>query len=376
MSGAWYAHTGQHLCGPIGTGNVARSNWKRNVMNILNNMQNIIILTFHRKCNCGNIWKRDLCQCALPAMAMFTTPWTRFIDTQSQMIPQCAVCLRGKHIRSQWFHISLELRGRPFRQVCALSSLTLHQSDVQKQKSGCTQFTRFTWFPWKRQGIESRTTQLTGWEQYQVRVASDSLMASRDSSFADFEQEREPNAKSMWLSYAFIMRPTLECAISPDLYPYRGWCNSIVLERGRWFPAEKRSFCANTWSALIDCKVNNRLHQHHFDRWQWATGAAAQWISNKRWASHFHTFRDVVQSRVHVQCERCGRRYCQATGTTDLVLDFCPVEWTFPLHPYVSWYFWFNRMHFDAFSVGGVVAAHIAHSITEVIKCFFVRQYF
>ena len=128
----------------------------------------------------------------------------------------------------------------------------------------------------------------------------------------------------------------------------------------------KRSLCANTWTALIDCKVNNRLHQHHCDRWKWTTVAAAQLISNKRWASHF-------QRRGSVQGTCSERALWSSTlsGNWDhrLGSGLLPL-WSGHSLIRMLVTFLVQSNALDAFSVGGAVAAHIAHSITEVIECF------
>ncbi len=163
------------------------------------------------------------------------------------------------------------------------------------------------------------------------------------------------------------MRPSLECAIFPDLHPYHVWCDSVVSESGRWFSVEE-SLSAKIWSALIDYAVDTRLHQYHFDRWQWTTVSAAQSIANQLEQSLSFTLSEKWFSLEYM--------FNAAAAVVDIVRQlgpphwfwtFAPAEWTFPMHMSITDVS-IQSHALDAFSVGGVVAAHIAHSITSVIK--------
>ena len=102
-------------------------------------------------------------------------------------------------------------------------------------------------------------------------------MSSTEWTFADFEKGRRENTGWAMLPDAFIMRPTLECALLPDLSQFGFRCDA-VLQVGRRLSV-KESLCANISSAMIDCAADHRLHQYHFDRWQWSTLTAAYNLS-------------------------------------------------------------------------------------------------
>ena len=87
------------------------------------------------------------------------------------------------------------------------------------------------------------------------------LMFSTESTFADFEKERRENTGSAMLSYAFTMRPTLECALFPDLFPFSFWCDKVVQVGSHL--SVKESLCAKMSSAMIDYAADHRLHQYH-----------------------------------------------------------------------------------------------------------------
>ena len=142
-------------------------------------------------------------------------------------------------------------------------------------------------------------------------------MNSTDSSSAIFFEGTTNDATSGWLPCAVIMRPALECNISRTS-PVSCLVRFCCVRTGR---------VCKEWSALIDYAEDKRLHQYHFDRWQWTTVTAAQSlaIDFERTLS-FTLSENMVWSRIHGQCSCCGFRYCEANGATELVLDFCPCK--------------------------------------------------
>lgn len=121
--------------------------------------------------------------------------------------------------------------------------------------------------------IEERIKDLPWESQERIKTAYNYLMSSNTSSFADFEKERNNNTGSQMLPFAFILRPTLECALFPDLFPFISWCDTCV-QMGKNYSV-KEGVSEKKFSALLDYTEDHRLHQYHLDRWQWSTVTAA-----------------------------------------------------------------------------------------------------
>ena len=158
----------------------------------------------------------------------------------------------------------------------------------------------------------------------------------------------------------------LECALFPDLYPFTSWCDTFVLVSSRH--SVKESLCAKMSSAFIDHAADHRLHQFHFDRWQWSTVTAVYNVSvtnkmtlsftlSEKWFSPEYIF-NVASAVTGI---------VRKLGPPTWFWTFAPAEWTCPLHMVVE-----DRMTqgnaVDAFAVGSVVAANVAHGMSELIK--------
>ena len=130
----------------------------------------------------------------------------------------------------------------------------------------------------------------------------------------------------------------------------------------------KESLCAKMSSAIIDHAADHRLHQFHFDRWQWSTVTAVFNVSvtnkmtlsftlSEKWFSPEYMF-NVASAVTGI---------VRQLGPPTWFWTFAPAEWTCPLHMVVE-----DRRTqgnaVDAFTVGGVVAANVAHGMSELIK--------
>ena len=170
-----------------------------------------------------------------------------------------------------------ELRGLTVPEVCLLSPLIMHQGDVEKNARGYARYSKITRSSWKQLPIEERTKRLQLRDRQLMMTAYEFLMFSTESTFADFEMARRGTTGSTMLPHAFAMRPTLECALFPDLFPFSFWCDTVVQVGSHL--SVKGSLCAKMSRAMIDYAAVHRLHQYHFNRWQWSTATAAYSLS-------------------------------------------------------------------------------------------------
>ena len=75
-------------------------------------------------------------------------------------------------------------------------------------------------------------------------------MSSTKSTFSDVENEKMENTGLAMLPYAFMLRPSLECALFPDLFLFSFWCDRFVQVASRH--SVKENLCANISSDIVD----------------------------------------------------------------------------------------------------------------------------
>ena len=113
------------------------------------------------------------------------------------------------------------------------------KGDVEKKSCGHVRYSTITRFSRKRLPMEERIKGRTLRERQKICVAFKFSMSSTQSTFSDVENEKKENTGSAMLPYAFILHPSLECALFPDLlplecalfpdlYPFTSWCDRFV----------------------------------------------------------------------------------------------------------------------------------------------------
>ena len=179
-------------------------------------------------------------------------------------VPKCTVCIRQQFVRPQWWQVPQELRGLTIPEICVLSPLTVHQGDVEKNSCGYARCSKLTRSSWKKLTMKESTKALPQRERQKIMIAYECPMSTTESTFADFEKERKEITGSAMLFYAFFLRPTLECALFPDLFPFSFWCETFGHVGSHH--SVKESLNAKISGAMIDYAADHRLHQFHFDR--------------------------------------------------------------------------------------------------------------
>ena len=172
----------------------------------------------------------------------------------------------------QWWQVPQELRGLTVPEVCLLSPLIMHQGDVEKNSRGYARHSTITRSSWKQLPMEERL-KLPLRDRQLMMTAHEFLMFSTESTFADFERREGKPLDRQCSPQAFTMRPTLECALFPDLFPFGIWCDTVVQVGSHLSVME--SLCATISRAVIDYAADHRLHQYYVDKWQWSTVTAA-----------------------------------------------------------------------------------------------------
>ena len=81
-------------------------------------------------------------------------------------------------------------------------------------------------------------------------------MGNKDSAYSAFAKDQVAEA-GLLLSHDFILSKYVENALWPDLYPYKGWCDSVFVGAG--YKSPKASYMAKAFSAILDYAYEYRL---------------------------------------------------------------------------------------------------------------------
>lgn len=123
------------------------------------------------------------------------------------------------------------LKGLKLKDLYILRPVDVHVGNVDRLQHGYKEKNDITRLSWNRYSVENKINALTNCEaKIRCQKAYDFLMDCNESSYKKFVDMRDDCAKNSERIHAFNFKQTegIECALWPNLYPKRSWCESVI----------------------------------------------------------------------------------------------------------------------------------------------------
>jgi hypothetical protein len=209
-------------------------------------------------CNgCHSLYARELHSLS-DAMVSFATS------------DSCGACTGG-YVVPNMYEIPLQLHGLNNKVVFALRPLEVHLGNpLRVHPQGYVRHDQAIRFSWKLEDVTIGMSRLSDRDRQYAEAAFGYLMGSASSAYASFVLEHRKHLRSTGvqnrLPMNFLLRRYLECALWPDLYPFKSWCDSACSGSEARMLSPKASFLLKVLSSVADYAESFEILQFQYDR--------------------------------------------------------------------------------------------------------------
>ena len=186
------------------------------------------------------------------------------------LVETCKYCNTGYMVPSPDDIPVVLVNLRP-EQLEALRPITLHQGDYTQCRHGLRRHGKPSMLKWSETSVTARIDNLDPYLQDRARDAYEFLMGSDKSAYPVFVRRHvaalADGLAGRSLGRLALLERHIECALWPDLYPDRAFCESIFAGGQQKYKSVKDAFMAKLASPLLDYGLLYDLLQFQFDRW-------------------------------------------------------------------------------------------------------------
>ncbi|CAJ1415319.1 unnamed protein product [Effrenium voratum] len=187
----------------------------------------------------------------------------------AKAVGACRFCRAG-HVVPQADDFPAVLVGLRPRQLVALRPVVLHQGERIQGKGELIRHGGPTRLAWAACHVRDQVAALPAAWQERALDAFHFLCSHAESAYGEWVQRHEAMLRDdrggSSLGPFGLLEPHVECALFPDLYPWRVWCESHGRGAGN-YRSPKEAFLAKVCGPVQDYGLNYELIQFQFDRW-------------------------------------------------------------------------------------------------------------
>ena len=191
-------------------------------------------------------------------------------QAQKNVTRRCRFC-EAKHVVPAPDDVPAVLVGLRRAQLVALRPMSLRQGARIQDKGCLPRHGGQTWLYWAEQHVTEQISTLPddlqprAWDAYEFLRSEPA--SAYDAWVRKLEEKLRGGNGGRSLGALALLQPFVECALFPDLYPFRSWCESVCHGKGARHRSAKQAFLAKLCGPLVDYALDYELIQFQFDRW-------------------------------------------------------------------------------------------------------------
>ena len=249
-------------------------------------------------------------------------------------------CQKDRYCYPLYDLVPEELKGLQPSDIIILRPFDIHCGQYVVKQHGYRQKTSLFQIKPSRTSVEDKIAALPEGERKRVcRRAFCYLMECEHSSYNLFKQIRDDimcGQAPQLNTYDMDKTKHIECALWPNLYPFKSWCDS-GMEGHESRLSCKRSFWIKLCSEIIDFSTDFELLQYQYDRWLFKTVSGA--ISTAR-VMHCSAAKALEAKPFSATYWQWQHRYLMDAvrqyGPPSIFVTISPYEWSFPFPFFIN----------------------------------------
>ena len=190
-------------------------------------------------------------------------------DKWPNIMKTCSFCA-GDYYVPRFTDFSLLCHGITDDILHALRPIHIFNGPPTYGKTGFRRHVQMTVLRWSPADVLAKIDKLPPTSRRKARLLNEWLMENPDSSYCTFVEEHRAafreDTVSRALPFSFLLRPYIETALWPHLYPNNSLCDTNMSGRERKYKSVKQAFLAKVCSEVLDYALRYDLLQFHYDR--------------------------------------------------------------------------------------------------------------